>query len=92
MTLRQWTLAISLLFPTASAIALGATGGGWFYLYMVLAIGVCLGVFELISYKTRGKTISKDIGEAKPWVFWFVNIGFILMAVFMVWHWILYLK
>lgn len=91
MTLRKVTLAIALLLPVGSAVALGVTGGGWFYLYMMLSVTAALGVFELISYKKRGRTISEDIGKSKPWVFWFVTGSFILLGVFMAWHWILYL-
>lgn len=91
MTLRQAILIPTLGLPLASAIVLGLNGGGWFYLMMVGGAIALLGILELISIKKRGRTISKDIGLAKPWVFWLVTGSFLFMGIGMAVHWILYL-
>jgi hypothetical protein len=91
MTLRQAILIPTLGLPLASAVVLGLYGGGWFYLAVLGSATLALGIFEIISIKKRGKTISKDIGETPRWVFWLVTGSFLFLGVGMAIHWILYL-
>lgn len=91
MTFRQALLIPALGLPLLSSIALGVSGNGWIYFFLLLSMLICFIVAELVSIKKRGRTISKDIGNAPKWVFWLVTGSFLFLGVGMAIHWILYL-
>jgi hypothetical protein len=91
MTFRRAILIPTLGLPIASSVVLGLYGGGWFYCGLLVLMVISLGVFELISIKKRGGTISKDIGNAPKWVFWVVTGSFLFLGIGMSIHWIMYL-
>ncbi len=91
MTLRKAILIPTLGLPIISGIFLGLNGGGWYYLGLLVAMLISLGVAEFLSVKKRGRTISKDISLMPKWLFWFVVGSFLFLGVGMSVHWILFL-
>lgn len=87
MTLANIILIPALILPLIPAVIMGFTGSGWFYFLTIFTFYLCFGIFEFLSTKIRRKTISKDIAETKPALFWMIIGTWTLMNVGIAAHW-----
>jgi hypothetical protein len=79
----------ALLIPIVPAVLMGLKGHGWFYLFVWIAFYIFFGICEMLSKKFRNKTISKDIAETPPYIFWSIVGSWLLLACGLSLHWFL---
>ena len=78
-----------LILPLIPAAVMGFTGHGWFYFLTLFVFYLCFGLFEFLSIKFRKKSISKDIAETKPALFWAIVASWVVLAGGLSLHWAL---
>ena len=78
-----------LILPLIPAVLMGLGGHGWFYFFTFFVFYLCFGLFEFLSIKIRKKSISKDIAETKPALFWSIVASWLVLAGGLSIHWFL---
>jgi hypothetical protein len=87
--MRDLILIPALLLPLVPAVWMGFKGYGWWYLIVWVAFYMFFGVCEILSKKFRDKTISRDIADTPPLVFWSIVGSWFLLAGGLSLHWLL---
>lgn len=87
--MKDLILIPALLLPLVPAVWMGFNGYGWFYCIVWVAFYIFFGICEMLSKKFRGKTISRDIANTPPIVFWSIVGSWILLAGGLSLHWAL---
>ena len=82
-------LLIALLSPIPPGIIMWVKGFGWEYLGTNILFDCCFGIMEMISIKTRKRSISRDIANTPKWLFWTVIATWEIMQVGIAVHWIM---
>jgi hypothetical protein len=87
--MKDLILIPALLAPLIPAVWMGFKGFGWFYTIVWVAFYIFFGICEMLSVKFRKKTISRDIANTPPIVFWSIVGSWFLLAGGLSLHWFL---
>jgi len=87
--MKDLILIPALLLPLVPAVFMGLKGYGWFYLLVWIAFYIFFGICEMLSKKFRGKTISRDIANTPPVIFWSIIGSWFLLSGGLFIHWFL---
>jgi len=85
--MKDLILIPALLLPLVPAVWMGFKGFGWFYCIVWVAFYIFFGICEVLSKKFRGKTISRDIANTPPVIFWSIIGSWALLSLGLSIHW-----